>query len=113
MAPPFWVDGMNCANYIQNQIPSRAMLHMTLDGAWSHLKPNVSTFSVFSSQTWPLILNEKRKSMEKKIQPLIFVGYYGDMKECRLFDPISKDVLFQRLSLLMSVSNTHVLIFPP
>jgi hypothetical protein len=34
--------------------------------------------------------------MEKKSQPLIFVGYCEDMKAYRLFDPISKDVLFQR-----------------
>ena len=34
--------------------------------------------------------------MEKKIQPLIFVGYCEDVKVYKLFDPDSKDALFQR-----------------
>lgn len=34
--------------------------------------------------------------MEKKSQPLIFVGYCEDMKAYGLFDPSSKDVLFRR-----------------
>ena len=32
--------------------------------------------------------------MEKKSRPLIFVGYYEDVKAYRLFDPNSRDVLF-------------------
>ena len=35
--------------------------------------------------------------MEKKSPPLIFIGYYEDMKACKLFDPISKDSLFIRV----------------
>ena len=34
--------------------------------------------------------------MEKKSQPMIFVGYCGDMKEYYIFDPFSKDVLVRR-----------------
>jgi len=34
--------------------------------------------------------------MEKKSQPLIFVGYFEDMKAYRLFDPVTNDVLFHR-----------------
>ena len=34
--------------------------------------------------------------MEKKSQPLNFVGYYEDVKVYRLFDPDSKDILFRR-----------------
>jgi hypothetical protein len=70
---------------------------MTPEEAWSHVKPDVSTFRVFGSPTWALIPDEKHKAMEKKSQPLIFVGYCEDMKAYRLFDPISKDVLFQRV----------------
>ena len=34
--------------------------------------------------------------MERKSQPLIFVGYYEDVKAYRLFDSDSREVLFGR-----------------
>jgi hypothetical protein len=70
------------------------VLNLTPKEFWSHVNSNVFTFSVFGSLAWALILDEKRKVMEKKRQALIFVGYCEDMKAYRLFDPISKDVLF-------------------
>lgn len=87
---------MNCANYIQNRMPHKAVLHMTPEEDWSHVKPDVSTFKVFGSVARALIPNEKRKALEKKSQPLIFVGYCEDMKAYRLFDHVTKDVLFRR-----------------
>ena len=93
----FWAKAVNCANYIQNWMPHKEVLHMTPEEAWSHVKPDVSTFKVFGSVAWALIPNEKRKALEKKSQPLIFVGYCEDMKAYRLFDPITKDVLFCRV----------------
>jgi hypothetical protein len=69
---------------------------MTPEESCRHIKPYVSTFRVFDNVAWELIQNEKRKAMDKKVQPLIFVGYYEDMKAYRLFDPITNDVLFHR-----------------
>jgi hypothetical protein len=69
---------------------------MALEEAWIHVKPNVSTFRIFGILAWALILVEKYKAMEKKSQPLIFVGYCEDMKPYRLFDPITKEVFFRR-----------------
>jgi hypothetical protein len=96
MAPSFWAEAVNCANYIQNRMPHRAVLHKTPEEAWSHVKPDVSTFRVFGSPAWALIPVEKRKAMEKKSQPLIFVGYCEDIKAYRLFEPITKEVFFRR-----------------
>ena len=69
---------------------------MTLEEAWSNVKPDVSTSRVFGSAAWAFIPNEKRNAMEKKSQPLFFVGYYEDMKAYRLFDHVTKDVLSHR-----------------
>ena len=70
---------------------------MTPEEASSHVKPIVSTFRIFGSVAWALIQNEKHKALEKKIQPLIFVGYCEDMKAYRLFYPITKAILFHRV----------------
>ena len=49
-----------------------------------------------STKLWALILDEKHKAMEKKSQPLVFVGYYKDIYAYKVCDPISKDFLFRR-----------------
>ena len=59
----FWVEAVNRANYIQNQMPHKAVLHMTLEEAWTHVKPDVSTFKVFGSAAWTLIPNENHKAL--------------------------------------------------
>jgi hypothetical protein len=97
MAPSFWVEAVNCANYIQNRMPHRAVLHKTPEEAWSHVKHDVYAFRVFGSPTWALILVEKHKAMEKKSQPLISIGYCEDIKAYVLFEPITKEVFFQRV----------------
>ena len=67
---------------------------MTHEEDWSHVKPNVSSFKVFGSTTYAFVPNAQRKAMEWKSRPLIFVGYYEDVKAYRLFDPDSREVLF-------------------
>ena len=96
MEPTFWAEAINCGNYIQNQMPHKALQDITSEEAWTHVKPDVSFFRLFGSLAWDLTLGEKRKDMEKKSQPLIFVGYCEDMKAYMLFDPSSKYVLFRR-----------------
>ena len=94
MAPSFQVEAVTCENYIENQMPYRTVLLMTLEEYWSHVKSDVYSFRVFGSVAWALIPNEKRKAMEKKSQPLIVFGYHEDLKAYRLFDHITNDVLF-------------------
>ena len=66
MAPSFWVEVVNCANYIQNRLPHKVVQHITLEEAWTHVMSDVSCFRVFSSLAWALIPDEKCKAMEKK-----------------------------------------------
>ena len=69
---------------------------MTPKEAWTHVKPDVSTFCIFGSEAWAFIPDAQRKAMERKSQPLIFVGYYEDVKVYKLFDSNSREVLFRR-----------------
>ena len=69
--------------------------HKTPKEAWTHVKPDVSTFCIFSNEAWAFIPDAQRKAMERKRRPLIFVGYCEDVKSYRLFDSDSREVLFQ------------------
>ena len=96
MSSTFCAKAIKCDNYIQNYMPHKALQHMTLEEAWTHVKPDVSTFSIFGSEAWAFILDAQRKTMERKSRPLIFVGYCEDVKAYRLFDSDSREVLFWR-----------------
>lgn len=67
LAPNFWAEAINCANYIQNGMPHKAVQNMTPMEAWTHEKPDVSSFKVFGKPAWALMPDEKCKDMEKKI----------------------------------------------
>jgi hypothetical protein len=47
MVPSLWDEAINCANYIQNRVPHREVLHKTLEKDWSHVNPDLSIFRVF------------------------------------------------------------------
>eukprot|EP01018_Ginkgo_biloba_P029520 Gb_22659 [translate_table: standard] len=96
LAPQFWAEAINYANYIQNRTPHSAVQGVTLEEAWSKRKPRVDHFTVFGSPAWAHIPDEKRKTMEKKSEPCIFVGYCEDVKSYRLLVPGTQEVIFRR-----------------
>ena len=59
----YWAKAINYANYIVNHTPTKALKNMTLEEAWTKIKPYVSHFCVFGSVSWAHIPYEKRKSL--------------------------------------------------
>jgi hypothetical protein len=76
----YWVEAINCANYIINCTPTKALKNITLEEAWTKLKLDVSHLCVFGSVALAHILDEKRKALQPKSDTCIFVGYYEDVK---------------------------------
>ena len=75
----FWEEAINCANYIVNRTPTKVLKNITLEEAWSSIKPDVSHFRVFGSEAWAHIPDEKHKSLEPKSEKCIFIGYCEDV----------------------------------
>eukprot|EP00253_Pinus_taeda_P001426 PITA_01426 len=92
----FWAETINCANYIVNCTPSKVLKNITLEKAWSSIKPDVSHFCVFGSEAWAHIPNEKHKTLEPKSEKCIFVGYSEDVKGYRLILLKIKNVIIRR-----------------
>ena len=76
----YWVEAINCENYIVNRTPTKALKNVTLKEAWNKIKLDVSHFYVFGSVAWAHIPDEKRKYLRPKSEKCIFVGYYEDVK---------------------------------
>jgi hypothetical protein len=92
----FWAEAINCANYIVNHTPTKALKNITPKEAWSSIKPDVSHFRVFGSEAWAHIPDAKHKALEPKSEKYIFVGYSKDVKGYRLLQPNSKEIIIRR-----------------
>jgi hypothetical protein len=92
----YWVGAINCANYIVNHTPTKALKNITPKEAWNKLKLDVSHFYVFGSVAWANIPDEKRKALEPKSDKCISVGYSEEAKGYRLLQTHCNDIIIRR-----------------
>ena len=62
----YWDEAINCAKYIVNRTPTKFLQGITLEEAWSKIKPDASHFRVFGCEAWAHIPDEKRKALQPK-----------------------------------------------
>ncbi|KAH9294951.1 hypothetical protein KI387_038539, partial [Taxus chinensis] len=96
LPPQYWAEAVNCANYIQNRVPHKAVRGMTPFEAWFGCKPDVEHFRVFGSKAMARIPKKKRKALEPQSKPCIFVGYPDGVKGYRLMNPTSHELYIER-----------------
>jgi hypothetical protein len=48
----YWVEAINCANYIVNRTPTKNLKNITSEEAWNKIKLDVNHFHVFGSVAW-------------------------------------------------------------
>jgi hypothetical protein len=92
----YWVEAINCANYIVNHTPTKALKNITQGEFWTKSKPYVSHFCVFGSIAWAHIPEEKRKTLQPKSEKCIFVGYSEDVKGYILLQPHCNEIIIRR-----------------
>jgi hypothetical protein len=69
---------------------------MTLEEAWTKIKPDVNHFHVFASIAWAHIPYEKRKDLHLKSEKCIFFGYSEYVKGYRLLQPYCNEIIIRR-----------------
>jgi hypothetical protein len=92
----YWVEEINCENYIVNRTLTKALKNITMEEDWTKIKPEVSHFRVFGSIAWAHITDEKRKALQPKSEKCIFVGYSEDFKGYRLLQPHCNEIIIRR-----------------
>jgi hypothetical protein len=92
----YWVEAINCENYIVNQTPTKTLKNITLEESWTKLNTYVSHFQVFGSVAWVHILEEKRKALQPKSEKCIFVGHSEDVKSYRLLQQHCNEIIIRR-----------------
>jgi hypothetical protein len=68
----------------------------TLFEAWSDIKSEVTHFQIFGSCAWARVPFEKRKALDPQSRTCIFVGYPKCVKDYRLIDPSTDNIIIER-----------------
>jgi hypothetical protein len=92
----YWAEAINCANYIVNHTPTKALKNITPEEAWTKIKPDVSHFRVFGNIAWAHIPDEKRKALQPKSEKCTFVRYSEDVKGYRLLQTHCNEIIIRR-----------------
>jgi hypothetical protein len=92
--------------------PHKDLKNITLEEAWTKIKPNVSYFSVFSSEALSHIPDEKRKYLQPKSKKCIFVGYHEYVKSIYFFNLIPIKLLLGEMLSLMKIPHPVSIIQP-
>ncbi|RDX87961.1 hypothetical protein CR513_30501, partial [Mucuna pruriens] len=94
MPKQFRGEAVSTAAYILNRSPTKSLNDVTPEEVWSG-KPAVSHFRVFGSLCFKHILDERRKKLDDKGQPMIFLGY-NSTGAYKLYSPTSKKVVLSK-----------------
>ena len=79
--------------HVLNKSPTVLVRDMTLEEAWSGVKPNVDYFRVFECIGHVHVSDRKRKKLDDKSFQFVLVGLIEESKAYRLYDPVSKKIV--------------------
>lgn len=110
----FWAEALNTAAYIRNRVTSRGIPSNTTPyELWYSKKPSVSHMRIFGSKCWYKVPNEKVKSLDRRANEAIMLGYATGQKGYKLWDVnkhkvvVSRDVKFEELPVSSSVKESE------
>ncbi|RVW23482.1 Retrovirus-related Pol polyprotein from transposon TNT 1-94 [Vitis vinifera] len=92
----FWPEAVNWTVHVLNRSPTLAVKGVTLEEAWSGVKPNVDYFRVFGCIGHVHVPDNKRKKLDDKSFQCVLLGVSEESKAYRLYDPVSKKIVVSR-----------------
>jgi transposase InsO family protein len=93
----FWGEALPTANFLLNIAPSCSVaVGKTPFKLWHGCKPDYSILRVFGCRAYTHIGRDKRKSLESKTLPCLFLGYPEDYKGWKLYDPRAQRIVISR-----------------
>jgi len=97
----FWAFAVSLAVYLENRTPMRSVVGKTLHEDWHGRKPSSKHLRVFRCFAFVHVPKEKRKKLDYRATPGIFIGYSISTKQYFVYDPLARtlhcprDVVFR------------------
>eukprot|EP00253_Pinus_taeda_P014195 PITA_14195 len=92
----YWAEAVNCAVYILNRCPTKAVMNKVPEEAWSGRKQGVTHMKDFGCVAYAHIPDQLRKKLDSKGEKCIFIGYSEESKAYRLYIPSTKKFFMSR-----------------
>eukprot|EP00253_Pinus_taeda_P018864 PITA_18864 len=86
----YWAEAVNCAAYILNMCPTKAVMNRVPEETWSGRKQGVTHMKVFGCVAYAHVPDQLRKKLDSKGEKCIFIGYSEESKAYRLYIPSTK-----------------------
>eukprot|EP00253_Pinus_taeda_P025779 PITA_25779 len=92
----FWAEAVDTACYLVNRSPSSALDEKTPQEVWTGKKPSLSHLRVFGCDAYVHVPKEKRTKLDSKSEKCIFIGYKDGLKGYKLWNPVTRKVVYSR-----------------
>jgi len=101
----FWAEAVNWTIYVLNMCPTLAVKNVTLEEAWSEVKPSINHFWVFCCIAHVHVPEERRIKLDNTNIICVLLGVSEESKGYRLFDPVAKRIVVSGDVILKKKSN--------
>lgn len=90
-----WAEAVNTAVYVLNRTvsPNNGVTPYEM---WAGKRPSVEYLRIFGSKAFVHVPNQLTKKFDVRAQEMILVGYQGDSKNYRVYNPASRQVTVTR-----------------
>ena len=101
MSNEYWEEAVACVVYVINRSPTKSVMNIVLEEAWSGMSCNVSHLRAFGSVGYAHVPHKIRGILDDKSEKCIFIGYSEQSKAYKLYkiftkkSIISRDVVFK------------------
>jgi hypothetical protein len=90
LSQKYWAFAVSGVVYLTNLIPTQSVVGKTRYEAWHGRKPSLKHLGVFGCLAFVHVLKEKRKNLDYRATPGIFVGYSISSKQYFVYHPFAK-----------------------
>jgi hypothetical protein len=90
-----WAEALQTAIYIRNHSPTKSFDRTPIEG-WTGRRPDLAHFRIFGSECFAFVADSKRKDLDPKSIPCVFLGYSQDRKAYRLLKKGTNQVIEAR-----------------
>jgi transposase InsO family protein len=92
----FWAEAVACSVYLLNRCPTKSVMNMMPQEAWSGYKPSFAHLQIFGCVAYAQVPEAKRRKLDDRGEKCIFVGYSEESKAYKLYNPLTNKVVVSR-----------------
>ena len=81
------------------------MVEKTPQEIWNGKKPSIKHLNFFGCDAYVHVPKEKRSKLDNKAEKCIFIGYKYGMKGYKLWNPITKKIVYSRDAVFREVKE--------